>query len=250
MQQVRKIPSGQLRGAWRRFVPLRRSAGWLAAALFLAGSVWLGQGQGLAAEHGKGTSGGACKTGLVAKVQREYQAIESFEASFEQEDHRGDGSKGKASGRVAYRRPGRMRWEYAPPNEQLLVTDGETVWLFDPLLENVTVHPLEGLTRGTPLAFLLGAGNLSKDFRCMPFTALPPRDGLTYLELHPRNPIPGLAYIQLGVSKKGAAIQVLRMVDSQKNIRQIRFENLRTGAVFPPGHFTFKIEEGMEVITK
>lgn len=228
---------------------------WLFAALLLPGLGPTFAQAPAGAVNGAITGGAAgpaipCGGGLVESVQREYQAIESFEARFRQEDLRGDGLKILATGRVAYRRPGRMRWEYDPPNEQLLVTDGKTIWLFDPLLDNVTVHPLEDLTRGTPLAFLLGAGSLSEDFRCEPFSIPPPRDGLDYLELHPRTPIPGLAFIQLGVAKKGQGIQVLRLVDSQGNVRQVRFEGLRTGVTFPPRHFEFEIEEGMEVISK
>lgn len=191
-----------------------------------------------------------CNESRVRRVQAAYQAMQSFSGTFEQEDSRKDGRVDRARGTVAYRKPGRMRWEYEPPQEQLLVTDGSTVWLFDPLLDNVTVQPLKGLTQGTPLSFLLGAGNLTRDFACGYFTSPPPKDGLAYLELRPRSPIPGLAYIQLGVHPANERVGALRMVDSQGNIRLVRLKNLRVGASFPPGHFKFKIEEGMEVISK
>ena len=54
-----------------------------------------------------------------------------------------------------------MRWLYAAPEEQLLVTNGETLWLYDTLLENVTIQKLEKLTDGTALSFLLGLGDLN-----------------------------------------------------------------------------------------
>ena len=195
-------------------------------------------------------SAAPCDRELVDRVQRRYQAVASFSGRFEQEDARTDGTTEKAGGSLAYRRPGRMRWAYDPPNEQLLVTDGKTVWLFDPLLDNVTVQPLGDLTQGTPLSFLLGMGNLSEDFVCRALTRPPPKDGLTYLELQPRKKIPGLAFIQLGVQPGDAMIGVLRMVDAQGNLRQVRLIGLRTGVGFPKGHFTFRIEEGMEVISK
>jgi outer membrane lipoprotein-sorting protein len=118
------------------------------------------------------------------------------------------------------------------------------------LLDNVTVQPLKDLTRGTPLAFLLGVGNLSRDFTCRPFTTPPPSDELGYLELHPNSSIPGLAYIQLGVDPATSAIRALRMVDTAGNVRQVRFAAMRLGVTFPPKYFIFEIEEGMEVITK
>lgn len=191
-----------------------------------------------------------CDSARVERVQAAYQAMRSFAGRFEQEDRREDGRIDRAQGSLAYRKPGRMRWEYEPPHEQLLITDGKTVWLFDPLLDNVTVQPLKDLTQGTPLSFLLGVGNLSKDFSCRPLSAKPPKDGLAYLELLPRSSIPGLAYIQLGVHPGNDRIGALRMVDKQGNTRLLRLRQLRIGAKFPPGHFTFEIKEGMEVIGK
>ncbi|MCZ6558734.1 MAG: outer membrane lipoprotein carrier protein LolA [SAR324 cluster bacterium] len=193
---------------------------------------------------------GSCQGGLLEKVQRTYQATKSFAGQFEQIDQRSDGSFQRARGELAYRRPGNMRWRYDPPHEQLLVTDGKTVWLFDPLLDNVTVQPLGNLTQGTPLSFLLGVGNLTDDFICRPLSKAPPEDGLIYLELLPRKPIPGLAYIQLGVHSGEVGIGVLRMVDRQGNLRQVRLSRLKTGVGFPKEYFTFRIEEGMEVISK
>lgn len=199
---------------------------------------------------GKAEAAEPCDEARVRRVQAAYQAMKSFSGKFEQEDRRKDGQVDRARGSLAYRKPGRMRWMYEPPQEQLLVTDGSTVWLFDPLLDNVTVQPLKDLTQGTPLSFLLGVGNLTRDFACRDLTTPPPKDGLAYLELWPRSPIAGLAFIQLGVHAANGRIAALRMVDRQGNIRLLRLQDLRIGVKFPPGHFVFKIEKGMEVISK
>ena len=131
---------------------------------------------------------------------------------------------------------------------------GASVWAQDGCgcseMEEGIGETFEDLTQGTPLSFLLGVGNLTKDFSCRPLSAKPPEDGLTYLELLPRSSIPGLAYIQLGVHPGNDRIGALRMVDKQGNTRQLRLRQLRIGVKFPPGHFTFEIKEGMEVIGK
>lgn len=195
-----------------------------------------------------------CGNGLVARIQSDYQALKAFQAQFTQVDHQADGRVVRAQGTVSYLKPGRMRWEYAPPNEQLLVTDGKTVWLYDPILDNVTVQPLAGLTQGTPLAFLLGVGNLQKDFTCRPISAkpglAPPKDGLAYVELVPREPIPTLAAIQLGAPSATGRLTVLRMIDGQGSVREVRFSQLRTNPTLDPEDFTFVVEPGMEVIRK
>jgi outer membrane lipoprotein carrier protein len=191
-----------------------------------------------------------CDRALLARAQAVYQALTGFQGEFQQEDREGDGRVLTAGGKIAYRKPGQMRWEYAPPNEQLLVTDGATVWLYDPLLENVTVQPLADLTEGTPLKFLLGAGSLTADFDCRAVSLAPPADGLATLELVPKTPIPPLAFIQLGVRPATARLESFRMVDTQGNRRTVRLLNLKSTATFPPEHFTFKIPPDMEVITK
>lgn len=220
-----------------------RAGGALLLAALLAGLLTADAGAARAADD-------PCASGLVGRIQRTYQALHAFQAHFAQTDRQRDGDTQQAAGEVSYLKPGRMRWEYAPPNEQLLVTDGSTVWLYDPLLDNVTVQPLADLTQGTPLAFLLGAGNLEQDFTCRAFTRLPPQDGLDYVELVPRKPIPALAYIQLGAQPRSGQIAALRMVDTQDNLREVRFTALRTDVQPDPASFTFEVKEGMEVIRK
>ena len=103
---------------------------------------------------------------LLQLIQKQYQSIRSFSGRFIQSSHRAETETGfkKAEGLVSYKRPGKMRWLYEAPEEQLLVTNGQTMWLYDPLLENVTVQKLEKITEGTALSFLLGLGNLQADF--------------------------------------------------------------------------------------
>jgi len=191
-----------------------------------------------------------CKTGLADRIQSNYQALRGFKGRFSQEDTQSDERVLKAGGEISYLKPGRMRWAYDPPEEQLLVTDGETVWLHDPLLDNVTVQPLAGLTQGTPLSFLLGAGNLNTDFTCRPFTLAPPKDGLVYLELVPREPIPTLAYIQLGADPVTAFISALAMFDTQGNQRLVRFFDITLNPPLSPESFNFQVTPEMEVIEK
>lgn len=188
---------------------------------------------------------------LVARAQQVYQGLASFQGSFTQEDRVPGAAPLTAAGTLSYRKPGRMRWEYAPPNEQLLVTDGKTVWLYDPLLESVTEQALTDVTEGTPLKFLLGAGSLMADFTCRAITLPPPaNDDLTYLELVPRTVIPALAFLQLGVRRDSARIEAFRMLDTQGGERWVRLKDVKTGVSLPADHFTFKVKPGMDVIKK
>jgi len=192
----------------------------------------------------------ACPKALLDQIQESYQALRGFRGTFTQQDTQHDGSAVTAEGELAYLKPGRMRWTYHPPHEQLLVTDGGTVWLYDPILENVTIQPLKGMTQGTPLAFLLGVGNLQADFSCRAQTRKAPADELRYLELVPRKAIPTLKFMQLGVRMPDARILALVMVDKRDQARVVRFTELTQTADFPQGFFTFEVKEGMEVIRR
>ncbi|MFI5399716.1 MAG: outer membrane lipoprotein chaperone LolA [SAR324 cluster bacterium] len=219
---------------------LRGPACSLAVLALLAGAV---------AAHGEPCS--PAQRSLLARAQQTYQSLTSFQSAFTQEDRIPGAAPLTASGTLAYRKPGRMRWEYAPPNEQLLVTDGKTVWLYDPLLESVTEQALTDVTQGTPLRFLLGAGSLTDDFTCRAITQKPDsHDGLTYLELVPRKAIPTLEFLQLGVRADDARIEAFRMLDTQGGERWVRLTGFKAGVPLPEDRFVFKVTPGMDVIKK
>jgi len=188
---------------------------------------------------------------LLHLIQKNYQSIRSFSGSFMQTSHRADtetGSK-KAEGLVSYKRPGKMRWFYETPEEQLLVTNGQTMWLYDPLLENVTVQKLEKITEGTALSFLLGLGNLQSDFihRGISKNLLVGQDGLI-VELEPKNSTANLAFIQLNVHPEKYNLQAIAMMDQQGNYRTIRLMSMKYNLEIEDNFFEFTVTNNMEVI--
>jgi outer membrane lipoprotein carrier protein len=186
---------------------------------------------------------------LLRKVQTRYQQTGSFTARFVQIDQRVEVGERRAAGTVRYKRPGRMRWHYESPEEQLLVTDGETLWLYDPLLENVTIQRIERVAPGTMLAFLLGVGDLESDFRPRPQTQtlLNPPQGLV-LELEPRREMVNLDFLQLEVHPQTSTLQAIVLVDGTGNIRTIRLENMKHGVELADRGFVFEVTPDLEVI--
>ena len=127
--------------------------------------------------------------------------MQSFQGNFQQTTIvESEARQSSASGIIAYQRPGKMRWEYQEPDPQLIVTDGDTLWLYDPLLENVTIQELAAVTDGTALAFLLGAGELTEDFtqRRMQKSSLDPDKSWEVLELVPNREQSAIEFLQLG----------------------------------------------------
>ena len=142
-----------------------------------------------------------------------------------------------------------MRWLYEAPEEQLLVTNGQTMWLYDPLLENVTVQKLEKITEGTALSFLLGFGNLQTDFihRGITKNLLNGQDGLI-LELEPKKSTANLAFIQLSVNPETYNLQTIALMDQQNNYRTIQLKNVKYNLEIQDSYFEFKVTNDMELI--
>ena len=188
---------------------------------------------------------------LLHLIQKNYQSIRSFSGRFIQFSHRADtetGSK-KAEGLVYYKSPGKMRWFYEAPEEQLFVTNGQKMWLYDPLLENVTVQKLEKITEGTALSFLLGLGNLQADFihREISKNLLVGQDGLI-VELEPKKSTANLAFIQLNVHPETYNLQTIALMDKQDNYRTIQLINMKYNLEIEDNFFEFTVTNDMEVI--
>ena len=142
-----------------------------------------------------------------------------------------------------------MRWLYEAPEEQLLVTNGQTMWLYDPLLENVTVQKLEKITEGTALSFLLGLGNLQADFihREISKNLLIGKNGLI-VELETKKSMANLAFIQLNVHPKTYNLQTIALMDQQGNYRTIQLMNMKYNLEIEDKFFEFTVTNDMEVI--
>ena len=142
-----------------------------------------------------------------------------------------------------------MRWLYDAPEEQLLVTNGETLWLYDTLLENVTIQKLKKLTNGTVLSFLLGLGDLNEDFkrRHISKSLLKNQQGLI-VELEPIKETANLAFIQLEVDPQTYNLRIIALMDQQGNYRTIAFKSMRYNLELEDKFFEFEVSAEMEVI--
>lgn len=100
-----------------------------------------------------------------ADLRRFLVEVSSMEADFHQTLVDPDGAVAQAtSGRLYILRPLRFRWEYQEPGEQLVVSDGERMWLYDVDLEQVTVRKLDGSLQRTPAALLSGDTDFDEAF--------------------------------------------------------------------------------------
>ena len=127
--------------------------------------------------------------------------------------------------------------------------EGETLWLYDTLLENVTIQKLEKLTDGTALSFLLGLGDLNEDFkrRKISKSLLKNQQGLI-VELEPNKEKANLAFIQLEVDPETYNLRTIALMDQQGNYRTIALESMSYNLGLEDKFFEFEVSAGMEVI--
>ena len=103
---------------------------------------------------------------IVEKLQARYDSTSGFLADFAQEIESATlGEKVTSQGKVYFKKPGRMRWEFTSPDPQTVISDGHFLWFYQPQQKQVLKTPLEQAFRShTPISFLKGVGRIDQDF--------------------------------------------------------------------------------------
>lgn len=192
----------------------------------------------------------ACRDRAAAAVQARYEGVEDLSARFEQTTRPATtGATAKAPaiarGRVLLAKPGKMRWTYEEPEPSLVVSDGKTLWLYDPTFREAQKLPGDAEQFGGAAAqFLLGAGDMRRDFAVR---AVSCAQGSVELELTPREPA---SYETLTLIVDPASGDVLRtrVVDLVGNVVTLEFREMRFNPGLAASEFRFDPPKGVEVI--
>ena len=154
-----------------------------------------------------------------------------------------DGAKKKSSsGSFEFLRPNRFRFAYAKPFEQLIVGDGQKVWIFDADLNQASSRKFSSALGATPAALLAG-GALDKDFD---LAALPSRDGLDWAQATPRQKDGAFKSVALGFKGKDLAVLEINDAFGQRSVLQ--FSQFATGVGLAADAFRFTPPAGADVI--
>lgn len=150
----------------------------------------------------------------------------------------------KASGSMMFERPGKFRWIYEQPYQQLIVSDGKQVWFYDQDLAQVTVHRLDQALGSTPAALLAGDNAIERDFNLHKIEA---EGEIEWLEAIPKNQENSFELIRLGFSKTGDLREMI-LRDSFGQVTWLIFSGIEENPVITPGLFQFTPPEGADVI--
>ena len=182
----------------------------------------------------------------LGKLQGRYESTKTMEADFRQTVESPTlASPLKTSGKVAFEKPNRMRWDYEPPDQQTIVGDGQSLWLFQPDMNQVIKAPLgEAFQASTPLTFLSGLGSLERDFD----TSLEKETSDAWvLKLVPKKDS-ALGVLGLTVRKSDASIAEARITDSVGTMTKIAFSNEKRNGKIDAARFTFTPPPGVDVV--
>ncbi|THF65813.1 outer membrane lipoprotein chaperone LolA [Pseudothauera nasutitermitis] len=180
----------------------------------------------------------------IEQLRRFVADTRQAQGSFTQIVHSASGRKPQeAAGEFAFSRPGRFRWSYDTPYQQLLVGDGERLWSWDRDLAQVTVRALGDALGSTPAAVLVGAGDLDDAFELSDGGAA---DGLSWVVARPRQADSGFESMRLGLA--GNRLQRMEMRDSFGQNTVIVFTRLETAARLDDTLFQFTPPPGADVI--
>ena len=193
-----------------------------------------------------------CATGqeVLSEIQNRYEKTNDFEANFIQE-YIGKVMKqaNKGEGKVYFKKKGMMRWDYTVPNQKL-ISNGHTLWYYQPEDKQVLVSDVSKvLKEKTPLAFLAGEGNLSRDFSLLNLNeSVSQKEDNYVVELAPRESLATLSKLILTVDKKTYIVLQADVVDEMGNVTRTRFIDTKTNVGLSNSFFQFTIPPGTDVI--
>jgi len=187
---------------------------------------------------------------VAERLQAVYRGVHSFQASFLQSTtNRSLGQTLEGSGKVAMKKPGKMRWEYESPEPQLIVSDGKTLWIYTPRDRQVIVQEASESFSLVSLHFLAGKGDLRRDFKIRPVQHAGTAGlGSYLLELSPKRPEAAFARMILQVDQKDFTVQKVSLFDPYANTTVITFEGLKLNPPLPDSLFVFTPPKGVEVV--
>ena len=170
--------------------------------------------------------------------------LETFSATFDQVVY-GDNNAAiaQSGGTVAIKRPGQFVWDYRAPAKQLIVADGEKLWIYDEDLKQATVKPMDDSLGNAPIVMLTGDEPLDTQFT---IEELGSSEGIEWLELTPREEDSEFRSVYLGLDEAGLAAMSLR--DSFGQETQIRFNDVKRNEPVEDALFRFTPPEGTDVL--
>ena len=188
--------------------------------------------------------------GAIDKLHQFLESTKTLRAGFTQIVVAKNGTRPQqSSGVMIFSRPGKFRWQIEKPYSQLLVSDGEKVWIYDPDLRQVTVKKVGNALGGTPAALLAGeSGGKSSLEKSFTLREAGEREGLEWVEAVPKSQESGFEKLRLGFA--GSDLKAMELLDNFGQTTSLYFSNLERNPVVAASLLSFKPPAGVDVISE
>lgn len=185
---------------------------------------------------------------ILDRVENSYKAISSLSAKFKQESSfLGFAEKSESSGEVLFQKPGKMDWQYFAPESQRFVSNGKTLWFYQPDLEQVTLSNFnESFRSDLPVSFLLGIGSLQKTFTYKKSCVT--KNGNLVIELLPKSEDQSVQEFFLLVNSSNYSPEGAKIIDASGNQTTILMESIALNPSLGNVSFSLEIPRGVDVI--
>jgi len=187
---------------------------------------------------------GPAAAGSLERFQSFIRTTQSARGEFEQKVYdRNKKLVQDSKGNFAFQRPGKFRWVFSKPYSQLIVGDGQRVWVYDADLNQVTVRKLTSALGATPAALIAGNADIEQSFD---FTDTGEAGGLQWLDAKPREKDAGFERIRMGFGLAG--IDAMELVDQFGQTTLLKFTHLQRNPALEAGLFRFTPPKGADLL--
>jgi outer membrane lipoprotein carrier protein len=180
-------------------------------------------------------------------VQRLHEFVSetrTLSGTFSQTVYDSKGRKTQqTSGELYFSRPGKFRWIYHKPYEQLIVGDGKKIWIYDPDLEQVTVKRLDKSIGESPAALLAGNNDIDRHYNLKDSGE---KDGLEWLEATPKSNEGTFNAVRLGF--RGSSLAAMELKDNFGQITYLTFAGIRNNPQLGADLFHFTPPKGADIL--
>jgi outer membrane lipoprotein carrier protein len=180
----------------------------------------------------------------MERLQAFFKEVQSLQGDFtqtvyDQQMH----IKDRAQGTFALQRPGKFHWNYEKPYQQLIVANGEKVWIYDSDLEQVTVKKLDEAVGSSPAQLLSSSESLERNFT---LTEIGAQQDLEWVELTPRDKDTSFERVKLGFDQRD--LRVMELKDNFGQTTRLEFSHLQHNPRLAAALFEFTPPAGVDVV--
>lgn len=188
---------------------------------------------------------------VVTQIQEHYQKLTTFSATFKQTFfHKAYKKRKKSQGTVLFKQKLKMKWHYKQPEEKMIISDGKTLWIYEPENEQVFKASVKKSELKETIALLFGSTDLAEKYTIN----LLKRDQVTKelpigitLELTPKQKEPRYQKVTLFLDHQ-YNLQATETIDQLGNINTIRYQTLQLNKELKNELFQFTVPKNVEII--